>query len=65
MKNAVFWDVGPCRSCVNRRFGGTVQALVRRIHIYREENFIPKTTLSYSGGGENMHIHQYLEIDFS
>jgi hypothetical protein len=23
MKNAVFWDMGPCRSCVNRRFGGT------------------------------------------
>jgi hypothetical protein len=23
MKNAVFWDVTPCRSCVNRRFGGT------------------------------------------
>jgi hypothetical protein len=23
MKNAVFWDVPPCRSCVNRRFGGT------------------------------------------
>jgi hypothetical protein len=22
-KNAVFWDVAPCRSCVNRRFGGT------------------------------------------
>jgi hypothetical protein len=22
MKNAVFWDVVPCRSCVNRRFGG-------------------------------------------
>jgi hypothetical protein len=21
--NAVFWDVAPCRSCVNRRFGGT------------------------------------------
>jgi hypothetical protein len=20
---AVFWDVAPCRSCVNRRFGGT------------------------------------------
>jgi hypothetical protein len=20
MKNAVFWDVAPCRSCVNRRF---------------------------------------------
>jgi hypothetical protein len=23
MKNAVFWDVAPCRSCVHRRFGGT------------------------------------------
>jgi hypothetical protein len=23
MKNAVFWDVAPCISCVNRRFGGT------------------------------------------
>jgi hypothetical protein len=23
VKNAVFWDVAPCRSCVNRRFGGT------------------------------------------
>jgi hypothetical protein len=23
MKNAVFWDVAPCRSCVERRFGGT------------------------------------------
>jgi hypothetical protein len=23
MKNTVFWDVALCRSCVNRRFGGT------------------------------------------
>jgi hypothetical protein len=23
MKNAVFWDMAPCRICVNRRFGGT------------------------------------------
>jgi hypothetical protein len=22
MKNAVFWDVEPCTSCVSRRFGG-------------------------------------------
>jgi hypothetical protein len=28
MKNAVFWDVAPCRSCVNRRFGETY-----RLHI--------------------------------
>jgi hypothetical protein len=23
MKNGVFWDVTPCDSCNNRRFGGT------------------------------------------
>jgi hypothetical protein len=23
MKNRVFWDVTPCGSCKNRRFGGT------------------------------------------
>jgi hypothetical protein len=23
MKNGVFWDVTPCVSCTNRRFGGT------------------------------------------
>jgi hypothetical protein len=23
MKNAVYWDVAPCSSCVNRRFRGT------------------------------------------
>jgi hypothetical protein len=23
MKNTVFWNVAPCRSCVNRHFGGT------------------------------------------
>jgi hypothetical protein len=23
LKNGVFWDVTPCGSCKNRRFGGT------------------------------------------
>jgi hypothetical protein len=23
IKNAVFWDMAACRSCANRRFGGT------------------------------------------
>jgi hypothetical protein len=27
MKNGVFWDVTPCGSCKNRRFGGTYQYL--------------------------------------
>jgi hypothetical protein len=30
MKNAVFWDVASCRSCVNRRFGGTSAATCSR-----------------------------------
>jgi hypothetical protein len=32
MKNAVFWDVAPCRSCVNRRFGGTYSSLQPPAH---------------------------------
>jgi hypothetical protein len=24
MKNSVFWDVAPCRFCVNSRFGGSL-----------------------------------------
>jgi hypothetical protein len=33
MKNGVFWDVTPCGSCKNRRFGGTYRILrsVRRL----------------------------------
>jgi hypothetical protein len=27
MKNGVFWDVTPCGSCKNRRFGGTQRFL--------------------------------------
>jgi hypothetical protein len=29
MKNIVFWDVALCRSCVNRRFGGTYRLHLR------------------------------------
>jgi hypothetical protein len=29
MKNAVLWDVAPCRSCVNRRFGGTYRLRIQ------------------------------------
>jgi hypothetical protein len=31
MKNGVFWDVTPCGSCKNRRFGGT-RCLIRSMH---------------------------------
>jgi hypothetical protein len=30
MKIPVFWQVAPCRSCVNRRFGGTALHFRRR-----------------------------------
>jgi hypothetical protein len=33
MKNTVFWDVAPCRSCVNQRFGGTY-----RLHLQGKKN---------------------------
>jgi hypothetical protein len=32
MKKSVFWDVPPCKYCVNRRFGGTY-----RLHFRVEE----------------------------
>jgi hypothetical protein len=32
MKNAVFWDVALCRSCVNRRFGGPTRSLQSPAH---------------------------------
>jgi hypothetical protein len=35
MKNVVFWDVEPCGSCRNRRFGGTY-----RLHRQGEEIII-------------------------
>jgi hypothetical protein len=37
MKNAVFWDVAPCRSCVNRRFGGTYSLHLQGRKIAGEE----------------------------
>jgi hypothetical protein len=36
MKNAVFWDVAPCRYFVNRRFGGTL------VHTRSTRHHIPE-----------------------
>jgi hypothetical protein len=40
LKKAVFWDVAPCRSGVNRRFGGTY-----RLHIQGRGEKIRKSLL--------------------
>jgi hypothetical protein len=36
-KKAVFWDVAPCSSCMNRRFGGTY-----RIHLQGRKNLLAR-----------------------
>jgi hypothetical protein len=41
---SVFWDVAPCRFCVNRRFGGTYLTLVPRSWIsvlWRWRRYVP------------------------
>jgi hypothetical protein len=41
MKNGVFWDVTPCDSCKNRRFGGTTRRNIPEdtiLHSNRREN---------------------------
>jgi hypothetical protein len=38
MKNAVFWDVAPCRCYFNRRFGGTYRLHLQGIRNPRERN---------------------------
>jgi hypothetical protein len=40
MKNAVFWDVAPCRSCVNRRFGGTYFSTLKTEAILSSETSV-------------------------
>jgi hypothetical protein len=47
MKNAVLWDVAPCRYCVNRRFGGT---LVYTMSIWRhipEDDILQKILMLF------------------
>jgi hypothetical protein len=38
MKNAIFWDVEPCISCVNRRFEGTYHLHIQSRKNPRERN---------------------------
>jgi hypothetical protein len=38
LKNAVFWDVAPCRYFVNRRFGGTYRLHLQGIRNPRVMN---------------------------
>jgi hypothetical protein len=42
MKNAVFWEVAPCRSCVNRRFGGMYRLYLLGIKIRERGNSVSR-----------------------
>jgi hypothetical protein len=46
MKNAVFWDVVSCRSCVNRRFGGTYRLHLQGRKICERETSVDAATCS-------------------
>jgi hypothetical protein len=43
MKNTVFWDVTPCGSCKNRRFGGTYH-----LHLHGDKNQRVRNNVSRS-----------------
>jgi hypothetical protein len=42
MKNAVYWDVAPCSSCVNRRFGGTYRLHLRGRKIHERRTSVSR-----------------------
>jgi hypothetical protein len=42
IKKAVFWDVAPCRSCVNRRFGGTYRLHLQGRKIRERETSVSR-----------------------
>jgi hypothetical protein len=42
MKNAVFWDVAPCRFCVNRCFGGTYRLHLQGRKIRERETSVSR-----------------------
>jgi hypothetical protein len=48
MKNAVFWDVVPCRPCVNRRFGGTCRLHLQGWKIPWARNQLEQVAADYS-----------------
>jgi hypothetical protein len=46
MKNAFFWDVAPCGSCKNGRFGRTCRLYLQRRIIYRLTLFLARVYYS-------------------
>jgi hypothetical protein len=53
VKNAVFCDVTPCRSCVSRHFGGTLGSSETSVHI-------PEDDILHSRGLENFKYYFHI-----
>jgi hypothetical protein len=71
MKNAVLWDVAPCRSCVNRHFEGTrryrssewkPQILHNYTHVFMTTGNICSTSNLVHLQHSNPHFHYYYII---
>jgi hypothetical protein len=59
VKNVVFWDVAPCRSCVNRRFGGTYWLHLQDRKI-RERGTSVRMWLQTESPVENIQLYIFL-----
>jgi hypothetical protein len=60
MKNAVFWDVASCRSCVNRLFGGTYHPHLQGIKIRERGTNVSKWLQTEPPVGRIMEIGQQI-----
>jgi hypothetical protein len=67
MKNAVFWDVPPCKSCVNRRFGGTYlfHLQARKIREARNQSEQVVAVCSQNVGSHKIHTTPHPRIRHS
>jgi hypothetical protein len=58
MKNAIFWDVAPCRFCVNQHFGG-----MYRLHLQGRK--INERGISMSRWQRTESVSRWFLMDFS
>jgi hypothetical protein len=62
MKNSVFWDVAPCSSCVNRRFGKTCRHKLQGRKIRDRGTSVSRWLQTELPLENNFIIHIYLSL---